>query len=193
MPIPRRTFAHRSFYAWDHSTNWDLTQPGHRISSCHEPYEKPPEAFLSDFSKLIDFMNRVGLNHLILWGALRDGHGGVEALRRIIELGREKGVRVAPGVGVNCYGGVYYEGEHEYSLNHFLRKRPELAAVDADGNPMISVKQERRSAACGRNPDVIEWHVAAIRWLMEELSPEAIHFETGDYGVCHCKRGGKFR
>ena len=30
---------YRTFYTWDHSTNWDLTQPGARVGGCHEPYE----------------------------------------------------------------------------------------------------------------------------------------------------------
>ena len=181
-------FAHRSFYTWDHSTNWDLSRPGQRISGCFETYEKPPEAFLEDYTRLIDFMSQTGMNHLIIWGALRDSHGGVDALRNLIELGRQKGVRVAPGVGVNSYGGVYWEGDHEFNLNRFLLRRPELAALGADGKPMLDRKHRRRTVACPRHPEVNAWHRAAIRWLMEELSPQAIHFETGDYGVCRCER-----
>ena len=79
MPTPTRTFAHRSFYTWDHSTNWELAQTGQRTGSCHEPYDKPPDGFLADYTKLINFMGRVKMNHLIIWGALRDNHGGVEA------------------------------------------------------------------------------------------------------------------
>jgi len=181
-------FAYRTFYTWDHSTNWDLSQPGARVSGCHEQYEKPPGAFLEDYTRLIDSMSSLGLNHLIIWGALRDSHAGVASLRKLVQYGRANGVRVAPGVGVNCYGGVYYEGEHEFSLVHLLGKHPELAALDADEKPMLGGDNPRRSVACPRHPKMLQWNDAAMRWLMEEVSPDAIHFETGDYGVCHCDR-----
>jgi len=179
-------FAYRTFYTWDHSTNWDLNQPGIRVYGCHEPYGKPPRAFIEDYTRLMDYMESLGLNHLIVWGALRDTHGGVRSLRRLIEYGLARGVRVAPGVGVNCYGGVYYEGDHEFSLVALLRKRPDLAAVDKSGKPMLGGKNPRVSVACPRNEEVREWTLRSIRWLMEEVDPPAIHFETGDYGVCHC-------
>jgi hypothetical protein len=180
-------FDYRTFYTWDHSTNWDLSQPGARVSGCHEVYGKPPEAFLEDYTRLVDFMSELGLNHVIIWGALRDSHGGAAALGKLVEYGRANGVRVAPGVGVNCYGGVYYDGEHEYSLVQLLSKHPELAAVGEDDKPMLGDGNARRSVACPRNPKMMEWNAASMRWLMEEVSPDAIHYETGDYGVCRCE------
>ncbi len=186
--MPEPDFAYRTFYTWDHSTNWDLTQPGARRGGCHEPYEKPPGAFIEDYTRLIDHMAELGLNHLIIWGALRDCHGGVEALGRLIEYGLDAGVRVAPGVGVGCYGGVYYDGEHEFSLVRLLRDRPELAAVDADGRPRLGDGNPRRSVACLRNEEAWDWTLRSIRWLMEAVEPPAVHFETGDYGVCSCER-----
>jgi hypothetical protein len=182
------SFAYRTFYTWDHSTNWDLTQPGARVGGCHEPYDKPPEAFREDYTRLIDFMQRVGLNHLIIWGALRDAHGGAEALRRLIDYGLARGVRVAPGVGICCYGGVYYEGEHEFSLRALLGQQPDLAAVDAQGRPMLGGANPRCGVACPRNPAVADWTLRSVAWLMQEVGPPAVHFETGDYGICHCDR-----
>lgn len=179
-------FDFRTFYTWDHSTNWDLTQPGIRIRGCHETYEKPPQAFMEDYTRLIDYMCYLGLNHLIIWGALRDAHGGAKALRELVEYGKANGVRVAPGVGINCYGGVYYDGDHEYSLVKLLQEHPELAALDENGKPMLDGQNPRRSIACPRNRKVIDWTLRSIRWLMEDVGPLAIHFETGDYGVCHC-------
>ena len=181
-------FAWRSFYTWDHSTNWDLTQPGARRGGCHETYDKPPEAFVEDYRRLLDTMAEIGMNHLIIWGALRDSHGGADALRRAIELGRERGVLVAPGVGVGCYGGVYYDGEHEFSLVRLLRDRPELAAVDREGRPRLGDGHPRRSVACLRNAEAWDWTMRSIAWLMECVEPPAVHFETGDYGVCACER-----
>ena len=179
-------FDTRTFYTWDHSTNWDLSQPGIRLRGCHEPYEKPAGAFVEDYTRLIDFMCSLGLNHLIIWGALRDTHGGVAALRKVVDYGLANGVRVAPGVGVNCYGGVFYEGDHEFSLVRLLQAHPELAAQDEAGQPMIDVENPRRSVACPRNERVMDWTLRSMQWLMSEMGPPAIHFETGDYGVCHC-------
>ena len=132
-------------------------------------------------------MCRLGLNHLIIWGALRDAHGGPTALRKLVAYGQANGVRVAPGVGINCYGGVYYEGDHEYSLVKLLSKHPELAAVDVGGRPRVDEDNPRRSVACPRNEKVVAWTLESIRWLMEDVCPAAIHSETGDYGVCHCE------
>ena len=158
-------FAYRSYYTWDHSTDWDLTQPGARMGGCHESYDKPPEAFIEDYARLIDFMSSVGFNHLIIWGALRDSHGGVDSLRRLIDYGLGRGVRVAPGVGINCYGGVYYEGDHEFSLVQLLHEHPELAGLDADGKPMLGGDDPRQCIACPRNPAVIDWTGRSLDWL----------------------------
>jgi len=80
----RPHFEYRSSYTWDHSTTWDLSQPVSRVHGCHEPYEKPPGAFLADYKALVDFMAELGLNPLIIWGALRDAHGGAQALRDLV-------------------------------------------------------------------------------------------------------------
>ena len=79
----------------------------------------------------------------------------MESLETLVKHGKEKRVRVAPGVGVNCYGGVYYEGEHEFSLEVLLRKHPEYAAVDESGNFMVDKKTHGRSAACPRNGGIM--------------------------------------
>jgi hypothetical protein len=180
-------FAYRTFYTWDHSTNWDLSQPGARLHGCAEPYTKPPGAFIEDYTRLIDFMAELKLNHLIIWGALRDSHGAADALKQLIDHARAKGVRVAPGVGINCYGGVYYDGDHEFSLVKLLEERPELSAVDEEGQPISGRRNRRYAVACPRNERTRDWHLRGIDWLMSEVGPDAIHFETGDYGVCRCK------
>ncbi len=187
MPDP--DFAYRTFYTWDHSTNWDLTQPVSRVGGCHEAYPKPPDAFLADYKTLVDAMRTLGLNHLIVWGALRDAHGGVDALRKLIDYASARNVRVAPGVGLYSYGGVYYEGDHEYSLNRLLNERRDLAAVDEIGRPLVCTHgRPRRSIACPRSEEVADWTVRSIDWLMREVAPPAVHLETGDYGTCHCAR-----
>ena len=172
-------FDYRTFYTWDHSTNWDLTQPGTRLRGCHEPYEKPAGAFIEDYTRLVDFMSELGLNHLIIWGALRDSHGGVDTLKRLTQHGLTKGVRVAPGVGVNCYGGVYYEGEHEYSLARLLQQQPELACdvltafrdeeVSMDLPPRVA-----RAAARAEGQTKVR-----LNWLAFELQCSAERVRAG--------------
>src|SRR5262249_5131351 len=103
---------YRLFWTWDHSTNWDLDQPGQQDVGANNVYSKPATAFAEDYRRLIDFMSRHRLNGLVIWGFLRDGHGGIEAAQEIARYGKERGVRILPGVGINAYGGIYWEGNH---------------------------------------------------------------------------------
>jgi hypothetical protein len=38
----------------------------------------------------------------------------------------EKGLPILPGVGVLTYGGVYWEGDHEFNLSNWLDRNPHL-------------------------------------------------------------------
>ena len=125
-----RPFNYRLLWTWDHSTNWDPAQPGGQEDGCGNPYLKPPEAFVSDYERLIDFMADGGLNGLIVWGLLRDVHGGVKSAQRVCNHARKKGVRILPGVGIMAYGGVYYQGRHEFSMADWLEKYPEMSSPE---------------------------------------------------------------
>jgi hypothetical protein len=49
---------YRTFWTWDHSTNWDLDQIGAQEIGVFCPYGKPPDGFLADYKKMVDFMSR---------------------------------------------------------------------------------------------------------------------------------------
>jgi len=124
----RPALSYRMLWTWDHSTNWYLEQPGLQEVGAANYYSKPAEGFLADYKRLIDFMSRQRLNGLVVYGFLRDGHGGVDAAKEVARYGRARGVRVIPGVGINSYGGIYYEGRHRYNLGTWFVGRPSTPA-----------------------------------------------------------------
>jgi hypothetical protein len=149
------------------------------------PYLKHGGAqdFVSDYKRLIDFAARANLTGVIIYGFLRDSHGGIAAAKEVCDYGKAKGVGVMPGVGINSYGGIYYEGNHPYNLTNWLDKHPELAAVGEKENcPSGGWK-----IACPSKPENVKWHKEAIAWLTETFEIAGINFETGDYGICQCK------
>ena len=62
-------------------------------------------------------MAEYGLNGLIIWGFIRDSHGGVAASRELCRYAAERGVRVLPGVGTSGYAGYVFEGNHRYNAH----------------------------------------------------------------------------
>ena len=124
----------RMFWTWDHSTEWALNRQGaHTHGSCNE-YGRSTEAFLQDYTSLLRWCGRHNIDAVVVWGLLRDGHGGLESAKRLCDVAAKENVRLLSGVGLNAYGGVYYEGNSPHNLERHLEKHPELNAVDADGN-----------------------------------------------------------
>ncbi len=121
---------YRAFWTWDHSTNWDLDQIGAQEIGVFCPYGKPPDGFLADYKRMVDFMSRHRIGGVTIYGFFRDSHGGVEAAQELCRYANERGVRILPGVAINAYGGIYWEGEHPYNLATWLRKHPELGGND---------------------------------------------------------------
>ncbi|RLF39774.1 MAG: hypothetical protein DRN21_03155 [Thermoplasmata archaeon] len=181
---------YRLFWTWDWRMAWDrenVYDTGGLGGGQGIP-PKGKENFLHDYQKAIDFMAEHGFNGIIVWGFLRDSHGGVEAARQLCDYGREKDVRVIPGVGINCYGGFYCEGDHEFNLNRWLAKHPELRAIDATGRPM-------QTAACPSKQETQDWNRRGMEWLLGTFQIGGLDLESGDVGLCHCeecrKRGSR--
>lgn len=176
---------YRMFWTWDHSTNWYLEQLGlQEVGACND-YTKPAAGFLADYTRLIDFMVQHRLNGVVIYGFLRDKHGGIEAAKEVARYGRERGVRVIPGVGINSYGGVYWDGEHPYNLGVWLSGHPELRAHLERELPFpVSHFGE---VACPSKSENAAYHREAIAWLCDEFEIGGINFETGDYGICQCR------
>ena len=74
---------YRTFWTWDHSTNWDLEQIGMQEIGVFNPYGKPPDGFLADYTRLVDFMSRNCIPAVVIYGMFRDSHGGVEAAQAL--------------------------------------------------------------------------------------------------------------
>jgi len=185
---------YRLFWTWDHSTNWYLEQVGIQEIGALNYYSKPREGFLQDYCRLVDFMSLHRINGVTIYGFLRDNHGGIEAAQELCRYATERGVRILPGVGINAYGGIYWEGDHPYNLTHWLRRHPELRAA-FDRPPAFHLpdlpelwfpETHYTDAACPSKPENARYHEEAIQWLAQTFEIGGINFETGDYGVCTC-------
>lgn len=146
------------------------------------------ENFLRNYKKAIDFLVEQGFNGIIVWGFLRDSHGGVETARELCDYARGRDIRIIPGVGINSYGGFYYQGDHEFNLDRWLAEHPELRAIDAAGQPMEKV-------ACPSKRETQEWNRRGMEWLLDTFQLGGVALESGDEGLCHCeecqKRGSR--
>jgi hypothetical protein len=56
---------------------------------CINAYVKAPEAYVADYRRLIDWASRNRFNGVIVWGFLRDSHGGIAAAQTICKYANE--------------------------------------------------------------------------------------------------------
>lgn len=185
---------YRLLWTWDHSTNWYLEQVGIQEVGALNYFSKPSGGFLEDYRRLVDFMSLNRISGVNIYGFLRDNHGGIEAAKELCRYAAERGVRILPGVGINAYGGIYWEGDHRYNLTTWLQKHPELRAVfnkpvafHIPDMPELWFPESRYTdTACPSKPENASYHEEAIQWLAETFQIGGINFETGDYGTCNC-------
>ncbi|PPE78073.1 hypothetical protein C3941_20570 [Kaistia algarum] len=189
--------AYRAWWTWDHSTNWELSQIGHQEIGVFNPYGKPPAGFLADYKRAVDFASRNRIAAIIIYGFLRDSHGGIAAAQELCRYANERGVRILPGIAVGAYGGVYWEGEHRYNLSTWLRGHPDIGSTLEKGVgfqiadldfPLAFPRSDYTVAACPSRPETMEWMTEAVAWLAETFEIGGINIESGDYGVCGCER-----
>lgn len=191
MNIPK----YRVLWTWDLGSNWDISI-GSKIMGCSGKNFRR-EAFLNDYKRMVDFASAHHFNGIVIWGALRAHNDGVAQFKELVKYGREKGVRIMPGVSAFSYGGVFYDpseraslgidrkfGTHPYSLNTWLTEHPEYASVDENGNPYPFGPMN--ILACPSRPENLEWFKEALSWLYDEFDIDGIQVEVGDYSVCHC-------
>ena len=185
---------YRLLWTWDHSTNWFLDQIGQQDIGALNYYLKPKTGFLDDYKRLVDFMSANRISAVTIYGFLRDNHGGVEAAKELCSYAAQRGVRIMPGVGINAYGGIYWEGDSPYNLTNWLRKNPRLRAVLGkraafhipDLPELWFPDNQYTDASCPSKPENAAFHEEAIAWLAETFDIGGINFETGDYGTCQC-------
>lgn len=184
----------RFFWSWDHSTNWCVNTPGEQNTGVGNYYAKNSEMFELDYKRAIDWCSEHKMTSHGIVGMLRDRHGGVESARRVCAYAREKGTLVYIIAGLFAYGGIYYEGEHKYSLNKFFEKNPETIAVDRNGEYVKKICVGRGGTkteyqGCASNPLLHEFVLESLDWLFREI-PElgGIQMESSDTGVCDCPK-----
>jgi hypothetical protein len=183
---PRPALPNSYFWTWDHSTNWMLDDPGMLNFGCANRYLKRPETYVEDYRRLTDLAASLGVKGILIWGFLRDAHGGVESAKRVADYAAQRGVAILPGVGTNHYGGIYYEGDHPYNLETFLKSYPDARMIDAQGNP-------GPRSVCPSHPRFAAWIQEATRWLFREFRIGGANLENGDFLVCCCPRCRKLQ
>lgn len=189
QPSPITT---RMFWTWDHSTEWALNKPGAQTMGASNHYGRTTEVFVQDYTNLLQWCGRHGIDAVVVWGLLRDTHGGLDSVKRLCEVAAKEGVRLLGGVGMNAYGGVYYEGGSPYSLERHLQKYPEMYAVDPAGDRMVfdfgTSGPKAAHHACPSRRENQEFMAESLRWLFETLPLGGVQIETGDTGVCRCSQ-----
>jgi hypothetical protein len=180
----------RLLWTWDHCVQWTAARAGVHDWGASNEFSGTAEDFIREYSLLLRWCGRNGIDGVVVWGLLRDGHGGVEAATRLCEVADEAGVKLLAGVGLNAYGAVYYEGASEWSLNNHLEKHPELFAFRADGERHIlrpgSFMPQPMLHACPSRPQNLEYCLDGLRWLMETVPLAGVQIEAGDTNVCEC-------
>ena len=191
--VPGLTY--RTFWTWDHSTNWAIDQIGVQEIGVFNPYSKPPEGFLADYQMVVDFCSVNRIAAVVVYGFLRDSHGGIEAAKALCHYARERGVRILPGIAIGAYGGVYWEGKHRYNLATWLKQNPELTAqferdvgfhLDDLAFPLSFPNSDYTQMACPSRPENVAWMTEAVEWLVSTFDIGGMNIESGDYGVCGC-------
>jgi len=186
---------YRTLWTWDFATCWDNSFFGRNRGSSGANSRRVN--FLNDYKRLINFASEHHMNGVVIWGAVRAHHDGFEQLKELVKYGREKGVRVMPGVSAFSYGGIcydprrYFDGvfdvhmtDHPYSLGSWLKKHPEYAAISANGKPYDY--GPFNTIACPSRQENVEWFKEGLGWLYDEFDVDGIQVEVGDYAVCHC-------
>lgn len=186
--------SNRFFWSWDHSTNWCLHTLGAQNCGVNNAYAKPSECFFNDYKRVVDFCAEHKIGAVGIVGLLRDKHGGVSEARRLCDYANSRGVKIYVIAGLYAYGGIYYEGEHKYSLNRFFREHPETIGVSASGKPLLVEFKGKygyrfEPQGCPTSPELNEYVLESLDWLFKEI-PElgGIQMESGDSGVCQCER-----
>ena len=181
LDLPKPALANSYFWTWDHSANWMWDDPGMLNFGCKNRYLKRPETYLEDYRRLTDLAAGLGVRGIVIWGFLRDAHGGIDCAKRIADYAVSRGVAVMPGVGTTWYGGVYYEGDHPYNIETFVDRYPEACRIDDQGN-------RDPHGICPTHPGFIDWLQESVHWLFREFAIGGVNLENGDFMICHCPR-----
>src|SRR5437762_4164494 len=173
----------RMFWTWDHSTEWALNLPGAHTMGAANEYSRSTEAFLDDYTQLFEWCGHHHVDAVVVWGLLRDSHGGLNTAKRLADIAAKQRVRMLCWVGLNAYGGVYYEGNSPYSLGQHLQSHPDLIALDEAGDRIC---KPHLCIACPSRGGNQAFAAESLRWLFNTLPLGGVQIETGDFAVCRC-------
>jgi hypothetical protein len=181
----------RYFWNWDSRTHWDLSSERPYMQKGGSPrapnsYPGTAESFRADTTPMIDFMSEHKINALVLFGFLRDEHGGVAAAKELCEYARRRGVKILPGVGVDQYGGFYYQGQNQFNIETWTAQHPELRAMDKAGHYLDHT-------LCMDKEANRQWFREGIRWLFQTFPIAGVNLELGEFRVCWCPESVKAR
>lgn len=186
-PVPADTQAKNPMqmilWCWDARMTWDDEPDAISVKMAASeqpfPYMKRPEAYQTGFRRLVDYCAATGIRAVVIWGFLRDSHGGVEAARDLCRYAADRGVGILPGVGLCAYGGYYFEGDHPFNLNTYLRKHPERIsrAVEEGGKREVTPVLDP-SLEANR-----QWWRDGLEWMFENFAIAGIDYEMGDFVV----------
>lgn len=170
-------------WCWDARMTWD-DEPNaiSRAMAASErpfPYVKRAESFLVGFKRLIDYCATTGIHGVVIWGFLRDAHGGVAAAKELCSYAADRGVSILPGVGLCAYGGYYFEGDHRFNLQTYLREHPDRvskAAEERGGREVTPVLDPSLEANQ-------TWWKDGLEWMLETFQVAGFDYEMGDFMV----------
>lgn len=178
---------------WDARMTWDdePTQIAKKMAASESTfrYLKRPEAYLVGCRRLVDYCEKVGIYGFCLWGFLRDSHGGVKAAQELCKYAADHGVAILPGVGLCSYGGYYYEGDHPFNLQTYLRKhsdRVSTAHEEGGGRKVTPVLDPSL-------PENQKWWRDGLEWMFETFQIGGINYEMGDFIVNSSERAVEAR
>ncbi len=169
-------------WCWDTRMTWD-DEPetiSHKMgqTTTHFTYPKRPESFLVGFKRLVDYMAGIGMKGVIIWGFLRDSHGGIQAAKELCDYAHDRGVLIIPGVGLCSYGGFYYEGDHPFNLTYYLKKHPDRRSKSRTVKGTVEKPVLDPSLAENQ-----QWWRDGLEWMMENFRVGGFNFEMGDFMV----------
>ena len=179
-------FPLRYYWTWDHSTNWLIDEPGNQFSGCSNAYLKRPETFVEDYRRLVDHCVEMRFNGIVIWGFLRDAHGGEAYAFDVARYAADRGVAILPGLGTTGYGGVYYEGRHPCNLETYLDRNPRLGNTWKDGQ----ISGREISPYHAQNQ---EWIEHCVEWLYRSFPLGSSNMENNDLMVDHSAPGRRGR
>lgn len=180
-------------WCWDSRMAWD-DQPDevqHKMATAEQKfaYPKRPEAFLVGFKRMVNYCAKAGIHGVVIWGFLRDSHGGIKAAQELCNYAADQGVAILPGVGLCSYGGYYFEGNHPFNLDTYLRKHPNQVSTafeDWGGRKVTPVLDPS-------DPANQKWWRDGLEWMLETFKIGGIDYEMGDFIVNPSQRAAQAR